>query len=402
MPEPETIHQHPVRYLKPNRWGRKVNPALSPEDMESLHASIKADGIQIPLVAWKTKKGNIVVSGNTRLRIARFLAIKRVPVIFREFADVKAAKRFALIDNIARRQLTTVQRAEAGLELQKMLAVGAGRPRGNSSKTGEIDSWQEAAKLAGTSRGAMTQMKFVLANADPALLKKVRDGKVKLYSSWRMLKQDHALKNERNGNSTPKRKPVILDGPAFSCVQGDNADLIATAAKLYLRDGDKVADITYGRGRFWLKIDTGKYDFHPTDIETTSTKMDFKKLDYPDGSFDVIVFDPPYMVRVSPTHKLNGKYKLMNHRITHDGILAEYRAGMTEASRVLRDGGMLWVKCQDQDREMTHIDIHGIATGDIGLKVIDLLILRQPGTLVRGDTQSMARKNHSYLWIFGK
>jgi len=129
--------------------------------------------------------------------------------------------------------------------------------------------------------------------------------------------------------------------------------------------------------------------------------MDFHKLDYQDGSFDCVVYDPPYMTDVSPSYKFNGKYRLDKHRITHDEILAEYRAGMTEAKRVLRKGGMLWVKVQDQAREMTHVNVHKIAVEELGLRVLDLFILKQEKPMVHGDTQS-ARKNHSYLWVFQK
>jgi hypothetical protein len=32
----------------------------------------------------------------------------------------------------------------------------------------------------------------------------------------------------------------------------------------------------------------------------------------------------------------------------HDAIVALYKEGMTEAKRVLKDGGLLFVKCQDE------------------------------------------------------
>jgi ParB-like chromosome segregation protein Spo0J len=53
---------------------------LSSEDEEVLRLSIKKDGIQIPLIAWRRGKRLVVLSGSNRLRIARELGMKNVPV----------------------------------------------------------------------------------------------------------------------------------------------------------------------------------------------------------------------------------------------------------------------------------------------------------------------------------
>ncbi len=53
---------------------------MSSEDEEVLRLSIKKDGIQIPLIAWRRGKRLVVLSGSNRLRIARELGMKNVPV----------------------------------------------------------------------------------------------------------------------------------------------------------------------------------------------------------------------------------------------------------------------------------------------------------------------------------
>jgi hypothetical protein len=100
---------------------------LSIEDDELLRLSIKKDGIQIPLIVWRRGKRIVILSGSNRLRIASELGLKTVPVIIRQFADQNAAKAFAVCDNLARRQLTTWQRAYLAYQFQQLLAVGAGR-----------------------------------------------------------------------------------------------------------------------------------------------------------------------------------------------------------------------------------------------------------------------------------
>ena len=52
----ETVEHVPVARLHQNPWGLEVGPPLSAEDYEPLRLSIKKDGIQIPLIAWRNGK----------------------------------------------------------------------------------------------------------------------------------------------------------------------------------------------------------------------------------------------------------------------------------------------------------------------------------------------------------
>src|SRR3990172_8142749 len=67
----ERVHQAPLKRLTPNRWGPDINPAISDEDFAALESSIRRDGIQIPLVVWRTGKRNLIVAGCNRFRIAK-------------------------------------------------------------------------------------------------------------------------------------------------------------------------------------------------------------------------------------------------------------------------------------------------------------------------------------------
>jgi ParB family transcriptional regulator, chromosome partitioning protein len=100
----ERVQHIPVKRLRSNPSGSEVGPPLSDEDYELLRLSIQRDGIQIPLIVWKHGKRLIVLSGPNRLRVARELGLKAVPVIIREYADKNAAKLFAISDNLAWRQ----------------------------------------------------------------------------------------------------------------------------------------------------------------------------------------------------------------------------------------------------------------------------------------------------------
>jgi hypothetical protein len=200
-----------------------------------------------------------------------------------------------------------------------------------------------------------------------------------------------------------------LDGqPIFNCIQGDNADLIAAVARLYLPKGCRVADITYGRGVFWKKVNLADYRFYKSDrITCPSSPHDFRRLPYKARFLDVVVFDPPYAhagdsMRVEPCYQIASTAGGLSHRDIMDG----YRLGMGEATRILKPGGTLWVKCADEiERSLQrrgHMEVFQLAQG-LDLVDEDLFVLMQATPPVtNGRRQQHARKNCSFLWVFRK
>jgi hypothetical protein len=209
-----------------------------------------------------------------------------------------------------------------------------------------------------------------------------------------------------NGNG---RVVSAGDGePVFSCILGDNADLIAAVARLYLPKGCRVADITYGRGVFWQKVNLADYRLSKSDkITCPSSPHDFRQLPYQAGFFDVVVFDPPY-AHAGDSMKVEPCYQTASTAsgLSHQDIMAGYERGMTEAARVLKPGGTLWVKCADEIehgvQQRSHMEVFQFAQR-LGLIDQDLFLLMQEGRPVTNTTkQKHARKNCSFLWVFRK
>lgn len=194
----------------------------------------------------------------------------------------------------------------------------------------------------------------------------------------------------------------------YTSMKGDNSELIAAASSLHMKDGEKVADITFGKGIFWKKVNTARFIFYKSDKMTVpGHPYDFTKLPYVNAIFNHVVFDPPYVHNPGKLY-CNGTYQ--NAETTkafyHKDIIQLYRYGMKEGHRCLKPNGMLWVKCKDEiessKQYMSHIEIHDYATKDLGMTVKDLFVLTCHFAPVQIKAQQHARKNHSYLWLFKK
>lgn len=205
---------------------------------------------------------------------------------------------------------------------------------------------------------------------------------------------------------------IATNDLVFSAHAGTNDELFPSVLRLYVSPGSRIADVTYGRGVFWRKVNTKEYDFYPSDI---MTGIDCRHLPYDDSSFDCIVFDPPYMHTPGGTahisHQNFEQYYQNNATASekkyHEAVLDLYFQAAIEAHRVLKPGGIYIVKCQDEvcanKQRLTHVEIiNELSTK--GFLVEDLFVLirtNRPG-VSRIIQQRHARKNHSYFLVFRK
>jgi len=214
---------------------------------------------------------------------------------------------------------------------------------------------------------------------------------------------------------TNKRKRpdgVATNELTFSSYTCTNDEIFPKILELYVHTSAKIADITYGKGVFWKKVDKSKYEFYPSDIKTG---VDCRNLPYEDSSFDCLVFDPPYMHTPGGTahskHQNFEQYYQNNasssEKKYHEAVLDLYFTASKEAHRILKLKGIFIVKCQDEvcsnKQRLTHIEIiNELAT--YGFICDDLFVItrvNKPG-VSRVKKQKHARKNHSYFLVFKK
>ena len=199
-----------------------------------------------------------------------------------------------------------------------------------------------------------------------------------------------------------------------------NAEVFPQILALHVPVGSRVADVTFGSGVFWKNVDLGKYELVSSDI---ATGIDCRSLPYENASFDALILDPPYMeglLRNNKDHKAGGgshsafrEYYSNGDEVNHTGPKWHaavtdlyYKAG-AEGLRVLKDNGVLIVKCQDEvsaNRQwLTHVEIINHYE-QLGFYIKDLFVVvrQNKAVIARLKKQVHARKNHSYFLVFIK
>jgi len=200
---------------------------------------------------------------------------------------------------------------------------------------------------------------------------------------------------------------------------GKNEDVFPLVLRLHVPPGCTVADVTYGKGIFWKNVPKGTYRLRASDLKTG---VDCRELPYDASSVDCVVLDPPYMeglYRRSAGH-LAGAGTYAAFRTTysngertrggpkyHDAVLDLYFRAGREAYRVLRDYGVLIVKCQDEvsanTQRFTHVEIiNEYASYGFFAKDLFVVVRSNRPAVSRMKKQEHARKNHSYFLVFIK
>lgn len=88
------------------------------DELLSLSASIKENGVIQPLIVIKREGGRFeLIAGERRLRASKLAGLEKVPVVVKN-ADDQAKAVMALIENLQRRDLSTLEIAQAYQQLQ--------------------------------------------------------------------------------------------------------------------------------------------------------------------------------------------------------------------------------------------------------------------------------------------
>ena len=126
---------------------------------------------------------------------------------------------------------------------------------------------------------------------------------------------------------------------------------------------EEVLDATCGGRTIWLPenkdnentlyIDRRKEDpeFHGQEGRSYAVQpdevQDFRDLPYDDGSFNLIVFDPPHEIREGGMDALTGYVSKKYGALEAETWQSDLRQGFEELWRVLRPGGTLVFKFAD-------------------------------------------------------
>lgn len=212
----------------------------------------------------------------------------------------------------------------------------------------------------------------------------------------------------------------------------DNGEMIADVVRLgYIDPDDDVLDMTWGSGVWWRKYEhpgpftaicndtdkaTGILKTPPARPNVTVQTADFRALPFEPESFDVVVFDPPYVSKggrtTSTIPKFLDAYGLRDAESTPERLHTYNMGGLAEAATVARKRGYILVKCMNyiSSGKLQPVEFWTYRDAmELGLQLVEKWTHvggagPQPKTNLDGSErrQEHARNNCSVLFIFRK
>jgi ParB family chromosome partitioning protein len=147
----EELRELPVELIAPNP--KQPRQRFDEEALQALAGSMSARGVLQPVLVRPTPGGTYeLIAGERRWRAARIAGLEAIPALVRPHADAEALE-LALIENMAREDLSPVEEARACAALVEELAV----------------TREEVARRVGRSRVAVSNLIRLLDLPEEAL-----------------------------------------------------------------------------------------------------------------------------------------------------------------------------------------------------------------------------------------
>ncbi len=123
--ELQTVVNINVNEIKPNRFQPRQN--FIPQMMQELKDSIREKGFIQPILVRHAAEGYELVAGERRWRAAKELGITQVPAIIRDIKNDADLLEIALIENLQREELNSIEEAQAFKRLGEEFGLGNSR-----------------------------------------------------------------------------------------------------------------------------------------------------------------------------------------------------------------------------------------------------------------------------------
>ena len=252
-----------------------------------------------------------------------------------------------------------------------------------------------------------------------------------MHSQHELFTNDEAMTAEDVSEKTKQNHSTDEEELVYSAYVAGNREVFPRILSLHVSDGAEIADVTYGKGVFWRYVNESAYTVLKSDIEyqgdepDVQTGIDCRELPYEDESLDCVVLDPPYMegfyrskgekagagshdsFRSAYSNGREVSTKYQGSSKWHGAVVEMYLLAGQEAHRVLKEEGVLIIKCQDAvsaNRQwLTHVELVN-EYEKYGFYAKDLFVtMRNNKPSVSGlHNQVHARKRHSYFLVFVK
>ncbi|MDX8401819.1 MAG: ParB/RepB/Spo0J family partition protein [Mariprofundaceae bacterium] len=241
--------QIPVSAIHPNRY--QPRSRFSDDELAALTASIRKDGVLMPVLVRPMGDAYELIAGERRWRAAQAAGLTEIPAVVRDVDDMQALE-FAIVENEQRDDLTAIESARAYQRLidefgctQAQVAEKIGVSRVQVSNVIRLLHLpEEIQAMIEERRLTMGQARPLVGLPDEVALRLARDCVAKGWSARRM--EQEAKRAARGGSKARAGQP----DPDVAALQDELTRRIGLPVALHVRkDGGGELKIRFTQAR---------------------------------------------------------------------------------------------------------------------------------------------------------
>ncbi len=235
----------------------KANPnqprkdGLDKSSLEDLVASIKEKGVITPITVQEVDKGFMLVAGERRWRAARLAGLKKIPAYLINVADDAELMEMALIENIQRENLNSIEEAEAFDVLQhefKLNQTAIAKAVGKKRVT--ISNSLRLLNLPAEIKASLRKGEISAGHGRAILVLKTPTSQKKIWQ--RILSEKLSVRAAEDivkGKSIPKqklkKKKIRKSTAAVRSFENELITLLGTKVRISYKGGEGTIEIQY-------------------------------------------------------------------------------------------------------------------------------------------------------------
>ena len=213
-----------LKEIRPNPF--QPRKSFNEESLQELAESIKNDGLLQPIVVAEDIDGYILIAGERRVRASKLAKMKEIRAIVIH-TDEHKMRQFALIENIQREELNSVELAEAYNELLKLHEITHEKLSAmiHKSRT-HITNTLRLLQLSKLTKKALIEQKISAGHAkilvglddreQEIIVNSIIGQKLSVRDTERMIK---SIKEQNNDSEPLEKKIVVLKAYDFSNIE---------------------------------------------------------------------------------------------------------------------------------------------------------------------------------------
>lgn len=214
-------------------------PPLSAEEFKQLEENCVKEGIRDSLITWN----GILIDGHNRFKIAAKHGLlwneRKI-----EFADRNEAKRWIILNQFGRRNLSAYDRSVLALKLKPVIAEKAKEQQGTRTDISQKsvkshDTQKELAKVAGVSHDTIHKVEAIQKSGNEQLIKDIKEGRESINSGYQKVhpKKTPAQSNKEFVEKAEQEHEDFQNSKTVSLheIQMDKANRQIIASNVYAR-----------------------------------------------------------------------------------------------------------------------------------------------------------------------